>query len=76
MTDHTSISKVSRLEVITTGARRRWTLLEKQRIVAESDDASGMRVKILCTSCLMKCLPLENLASRQLPSLFECSGVI
>jgi transposase len=28
--------KVSRLEVITTGARRRWTLEEKQRIVAES----------------------------------------
>jgi len=30
------MSKVSRLEVITTGARRRWTLEEKQRIVAES----------------------------------------
>lgn len=28
--------KVSRLEVISTGARRRWTLEEKQRIVAES----------------------------------------
>jgi transposase len=28
--------KVSRLEVITTGARRRWTLEEKLRIVAES----------------------------------------
>ena len=28
--------KVSRLEVITTGARRRWTPDEKQRIVAES----------------------------------------
>jgi transposase len=28
--------KVSRIEVITTGARRRWTLAEKQRIVAES----------------------------------------
>ena len=28
--------KVSRLEVISTGARRRWTLAEKQRIVAES----------------------------------------
>jgi transposase len=36
MTDHTPISKVSRLEVISTGARRRWTLAEKQRIVAES----------------------------------------
>lgn len=30
--------KVSRLEVISTGARRRWTLEEKQRIVAESYD--------------------------------------
>ncbi len=29
--------KVSRLEVIETGARRRWTLEEKRRIVAESD---------------------------------------
>jgi len=29
--------KVSRLEVIQTGARRRWTVEEKRRIVAESD---------------------------------------
>jgi transposase len=29
--------KVSRLEVIQTGSRRRWTLEEKRRIVAESD---------------------------------------
>ena len=28
MTDHTPISKVSRLDVISTGARRRWTLAE------------------------------------------------
>ncbi len=42
MTDHTPISKVSRLEVITTGARRRWTLEEKQRIVTESDDGARM----------------------------------
>lgn len=34
--NHTPISKVSRLDVISTGARRRWTLAEKQRIVAES----------------------------------------
>ena len=33
--------KVSRLEVIQTGSRRRWTLEEKRRIVAESD--SGTR---------------------------------
>jgi transposase len=31
--------KVQRLEVIHTGARRRWTVEEKQRIVAESDSA-------------------------------------
>src|SRR5215217_9062283 len=36
MTEHTTMSSVSRLEVITTGARRRWTLDEKHRIVAES----------------------------------------
>jgi len=42
MTDHTPISKVSRLDVISTGARRRWTLAEKQRIVAES--YSGARL--------------------------------
>src|SRR5258706_7947825 len=36
MTSHTPIPQVSRLDVITTGARRRWTLEEKQRIVAES----------------------------------------
>src|SRR5882757_6555326 len=35
MTDHTPNSKVSRLEVVSTGARRRWTLEEKQRIVVE-----------------------------------------
>jgi transposase len=31
--------RVQRLEVIQTGARRRWTLEEKRRIVAESDAA-------------------------------------
>ena len=31
------MSKVSRLEVVQTGARRRWTLAEKQRIVAKSE---------------------------------------
>src|SRR6266849_2253800 len=36
MTDHTPISKISRLDVIAAGVRRRWTLEEKQRIVAES----------------------------------------
>jgi transposase len=30
------MSKVSRMDVISSGARRRWTLEEKQRIVAES----------------------------------------
>ena len=33
------MSKVSRLEVLSTGARRRWTLAEKRRIVAESYSA-------------------------------------
>ena len=33
------MSKVSRLEVIQTGARRRWTPEEKRRIVAESASA-------------------------------------
>ncbi len=36
---HTAISPVSRVEVISTGARRRWTLAEKRRIVAESYSA-------------------------------------
>src|SRR5437879_10104354 len=36
MTDHTPNSKVSRLEVVSTGARRRLTLEEKQRLVAET----------------------------------------
>jgi len=30
------MSPISRVEVITTGARRRWTVAEKRRIVAES----------------------------------------
>ena len=42
MTDHTPMSsKISRLEVIQTGARRRWSAEEKGRIVAESE--SGPR---------------------------------
>lgn len=36
MTDHTPMSRVSRLEVVSTDARRRWTLAEKHQIVAES----------------------------------------
>src|SRR5919202_882961 len=36
MDDHTPMPTVSRLEVITTGARRRWSRAEKLRIVAES----------------------------------------
>jgi transposase len=32
------MTNVSRLDVISTGARRRWTLTEKHRIVAESYD--------------------------------------
>ena|SRR5579859_7329351 len=40
MTGHTPIPKVARLEVISSGARRHWTLEEKRRIVAESYTAS------------------------------------
>ena len=39
MPSHTPMPKISRLEVIATGARRRWTLEEKQRIVTESFSA-------------------------------------
>jgi hypothetical protein len=35
MTEHTPMPKASRLEVITTGPRRRWTEAERLRIVAE-----------------------------------------
>jgi len=35
------MSKVSRIEVVSTGARRRWTLDEKRRIVAESHGGRG-----------------------------------
>ena len=38
MTDHTPIPQVSRLDVMSTGARRRWSSAEKQRIVAKSYD--------------------------------------
>ena len=36
MTEHTPIPKTSRLDVISTGTRRRWTLEGKHRIVAEN----------------------------------------
>lgn len=36
MTDHTTVPKVSRLEIIATGSRRRWSSAEKHRIVAEA----------------------------------------
>ena len=36
MTDHTTMSKLPRLEVIAPGTRRRWALEEKQQIVAEA----------------------------------------
>jgi transposase len=35
------MAKVSRMEVVSTGARRRWTLEEKRRIVAESYGGRG-----------------------------------
>lgn len=36
MTDHTTMPKLSRIEVIATGSRRRWSAEEKHRIVAEA----------------------------------------
>ena len=42
MTGHMPMPKVSRLEVVSTGARRRWTLEEKQRIVTESYGGSRL----------------------------------
>jgi hypothetical protein len=36
------MSKVGRLDVISSGAQRRWTLEEKQRIVAESVSLWGV----------------------------------
>jgi transposase len=36
MSGHTTIPKISRLEVVETGSRRRWTPEEKLRIIAES----------------------------------------
>lgn len=48
MTNHAPISKVSRLEVVSTGARRRWTFEEQQRIFARSCGGSrgaGWRAK-------------------------------
>ena len=36
MTDHTTMPKISRLEVIATGSRRRWSDEEKRRILAEA----------------------------------------
>jgi hypothetical protein len=41
MTNHTTMSKISRIEVLSTGARRRWTIEEKRRIVAESYGGHG-----------------------------------
>jgi len=41
MTNHTTMPKVSRIEVVSTGARRRWTAAEKRRIVAESYGGRG-----------------------------------
>ena len=41
MTTHTTIPRVSRIEVVSTSARRRWTLEEKRRIVAESYGGRG-----------------------------------
>src|SRR5262249_8430699 len=41
MSAHTAMSQVSRIEVVSTGARRRWTLEEKRRILGESYGGRG-----------------------------------
>ena len=79
MPSHTPMPKVSRLEVIETGARRRWTLEEKQRIVAES--LSGWRAVSatarrhgLSTSQLFNWRRLER--SGQLVGQDEAAGFV
>jgi transposase len=57
------MSKVSRLEVIQAGARRRWTLAEKQRIVAESE--SGPR-QVSATARRYGVLPSQLFTWRRL----------
>jgi transposase len=56
-------SKVSRLEVIQTGARRRWSAEEKRRIVAESE--SGPR-QISATARRYGLLPSQLFSWRRL----------
>ncbi len=57
------MSKVSRLEVIQAGARRRWTLAEKHRIVAESE--SGPR-QVSATARRYGVLPSQLFTWRRL----------
>jgi transposase len=57
------MSKVSRVEVIQTGARRRWTMDEKRRIVAESE--SGPR-RVSVTARRYGLLPSQLFSWRRL----------
>jgi transposase len=84
MPSHTPIPKVSRLEVIATGARRRWTDEEKQRIVGESFDgprrvSATARRYGLSPSQLFACrrqigsaLPTAETATTFLPAFVAC----
>jgi transposase len=79
--------KVSRLEVIATGARRRWTEEEKRRIVAESFDGSrrvsatarryGLSPSQLFTwrRQIASASPAAEIAATFLPTFIACEPV-
>ena len=79
--------QVSRLEVIATGARRRWTEDEKRRIVAESFDGTrrvsatarryGLSASQLFTwrRQIASASPVAETAARFLPAFIACEPV-
>ena len=87
MPSHAPTPKVSRLEVIATGARRRWTEEEKRRIVAESFDGPrrvsatarryGLSPSQLFTwhRQIGSALPAAETAATFLPAFIECKPV-
>ena len=87
MPSHTPMPKVSRLEVIATGARGRWTGEEKQRIVAESFDGPrrvsatarryGLSPSQLFTwrRQIGSASPAAETAAKFLPAFAECKPV-
>jgi hypothetical protein len=70
------MSKVSRVEVISTGARRRWTLEAKRRIVSESyggrREVSAAARRHSCRA--VSCLP--GVAAARVVQTFRCPLVI